>query len=324
MKSSSTLIADIGGTNARFALSQRGEITTDVSVLSCLDYPDLATVTSAFLETLPQTEHPRFATFAVAAPVKGDTIQFTNLGWSFSVEALRRDLGLETLNVINDFTAIAWAVPRLQADQRRQIGGGAPVPNAPIAILGPGSGLGVAALIPTDDGWTVLATEGGHATMAAATVEQDRVLETLRHTFGHVSIERVLSGPGLLNIYTALTGMKEENQVHLSPEEISSRAIAHPGTPAATALDLFFDFLGTAAADAALAYDARGGVYLAGGILGKLECAMENSTFRQRFESKGRFKDFVSRIPTYVLSHPFPALAGLARGPLGKTPLQSD
>lgn len=314
-----TLIADIGGTNARFALAQNGQIL-DVVVLACGDYDGLAAAATAFLETIPETQRPQQGLFAIAAPIKGDQVQLTNLPWAFSTEQLRRDLKLDALDIVNDFTAIAWAVPHLKADEILQVGGGAACENAPIALLGPGSGLGVTALIPVGDGWTVLPGEGGHVTMAATTSGEERVLDALRQTFthvsdAHVSAERVLSGPGLVNIYTALVQLDGQTPEPLTPEQISERAIADPASHAGAALSMFCDFLGTAASDMALVYNARGGVYLAGGIVGKLGAAFAASGFRQRFEAKGRFSAHLCQIPTFVISHPFPALAGLAEPP---------
>jgi len=313
-----TLIADIGGTHARFALARDGQVLGKASVFSCRDYPDLATAANAFIAELT-ANHPRRGIIAVAAPITGDQVQVTNLDWSFSTDQLRQDLGLDALDIVNDFTAIAWAVPRLKDNERQHVGGGVAHADAPIVIIGPGSGLGVAALIPVRGGWTVLPTEGGHVTMAATTAEEDRVLDTLRHRFGHVSAERVLSGQGLANIYNALADLDGHAPQALRPEAITAQALVDPASRAGTVLDMFCAFLGTAASNAALSFDARGGVYLAGGIIGKLEGAFAASDFRQRFEAKGRYTTYLSHIPTFILNHPFPALAGLAKGPLPPT-----
>jgi len=308
-----TLIADIGGTHARFAVARDGRISGDVTVMLCRDFADLAAAATVYLAGL--TERPRHAVMAVAAPVNGDRVHLTNLAWAFSTEALRQDLSLDTLDIINDFTAIAWAVPRLSETDYAQLGGGAPCAGAPVAILGPGSGLGVAGLIPTrNGGWTVLPTEAGHVTLAASNAVEDRVLDTLRLTFGHVSAERVLSGPGLINIFTALAALDGEKAEALSPEAISAQALADPASRPGQALGLFCDFLGTAASNTALSLDARGGVYLAGGIISKWGDAFARSGFRQRFEAKGRYAGYLAAIPTYAITHPYPALAGMACG----------
>jgi len=308
------LIADIGGTNARFALARAGRIWGEVTVLACRDHADLAAAARFFLNSVPATDRPRSGVMAVASPVLGDQVQLTNLKWAFSIEQLRQDLRFDTLDIVNDFAAITWAVPGLGDHDRRSIGGGEACADAPIVVMGPGSGLGVAVMIPVSGGWVVLPTEGGHVTMAAATADQDRVLNVLRRKFGHVSAERVLSGPGLVNLYTALAELDGQTDAPLSPEVISALAIAEPSSRAAAALDLFFDFLGTAASNAALSCDARGGVYLAGGILGQVEAAFGASGFRARFEAKGRFSGYLSAIPTVLIRHPYPALVGLAKG----------
>lgn len=311
-----TLIADIGGTNARFAVALGGRISGDVTVLACRDFTDLAAAANTYLAGLPTTERPRRAVIGVASPVQGDRVQLTNLAWAFSTEQLRQDLALDALTVINDFTAIAWAIPRLSDTDVQQVGGGVACVNAPIVIIGPGSGLGVAALIPTPGGWTVLPTEAGHVTLAASNATEDRVLDVLRKKFGHVSAERVLSGPGLVNIYTALATLDGDIPEALSPVEISAQALVDPTSRAGVALELFCDFLGTAASNAALSLDARGGVYLAGGIVGALGGAFATSGFRQRFEAKGRYVEYLSQIPTFVLTQPYPALVGMAAGNL--------
>jgi len=311
-----TLIADIGGTNARFAVAQGGQIAGEVMVLACQDYEDLASATNAFLHSVDEAHRPRRGMIAVAAPVFGESIQLTNLNWAFSRDQLRQDLQMDALNIINDFTAITWAVPRLQESERRQIGPGQARSGAPIVIIGPGSGLGVAALIPLSNGWTALPTEGGHVTMAASNAMEDKVLDILRQKFGHVSAERVLSGPGLVNIYTAIIKVAGQPFERLSPEQLTAQALAQPESQAAKALEMFFAFLGTAASNAALSLDAHGGVYIAGGIVAKLDDAISASRFRQRFETKGRFSGYLSPIPTFVIDHPYVALAGLAAGPL--------
>jgi len=263
-----------------------------------------------------QSEPLRRGVFAVAAPISGDKVKLTNLAWAFSTQSLRQELHLDHLDIINDFTAIAWAVPRLGADEHIQVGGGVAKLDAPIAIIGPGSGLGVAALIPVHGGWKVLPTEAGHVTLAAMTFEEDRVLAVLRRRFGHVSAERVLSGPGLVHLYDAILELDGHVAGNLSAKEVSARGAKAPHSHAGQAVEMFCQFLGTTASNAALNYDARGGVYLAGGIIGKLGVSFKASSFRARFESKGRFSDYLAQIPTFVVTHPFPAFAGLTKGSL--------
>jgi len=242
--------------------------------------------------------------------VRGDSVNMTNRGWQFSVEGLRHELGLERLDVINDFTAIALALPHIDESQRVAIGGGAPLSGAAVAVLGPGTGLGVSALIPHDGVWAPVTGEGGHVTLAAANDLEARLIERARARFGHVSAERFVSGPGILNLHEALALELGVPAIARSPKEVSARAASGDDLARRT-LDLFFAFLGTVAADAALTFGALGGVYLAGGILPGHRDALLASSFRTRFESKGRYLDYLRAIPTWLVTAPQPGLIGL-------------
>jgi glucokinase len=247
---------------------------------------------------------PRRAAFAVAAPIAGDRVVLTNRDWSFSTEALRARLGLDELKVINDFEAIARALAHLPPAELRQVGGGAAEPGAPVAVLGPGTGLGVSAVV---DG-KPLATEGGHVTMPAADEREAEAIARIRARLGHVSAERVLSGPGLQNLYAALAGTDGAPD----PDEITARALAKADAAAEETLDMFCAMLGTVAGNLALTYGARGGVYVAGGIVPKLGTVFDASRFRARFEDKGRFREWLAPIPVFVVTAEAPALTGLA------------
>lgn len=305
------LIADIGGTNVRFALAGADGKTNNVSVLPCSDYPDLLSAVIAYLDGIAAANRPDRGAFAIACPVTGDQVQVTNLPWSFSIDDLRRQLGFETLEVINDFTAIAYALPRLPAEDRWQIGGGTADDESPIAVLGPGTGLGVSALVPVDGGWTALETEGGHVTLAAVDEREAQVIDALRSQFGHVSAERVLSGPGLLNLYETLSALAGVVAGPLTPEAVTSQGLANTDPLCAQAIDMFCAMLGTVASNLALSLGARGGVYIAGGIVPSLGNAFARSGFRDRFEKKGRFSAYLAKIPTFVIVHPHPAFVGL-------------
>jgi len=310
------LMADIGGTHARFAVAKDGCIMGDVQVLDCAQFSNIFEVTSAYISNIEPSQRPIHGIIAIAAPVKGDFITLTNLDWAFSSRQLCKDLNFQSLNVINDFTAIAWAVPRLVDRDLEAIGHGTVQNDAPIAILGPGSGLGISALVPTKYGWKVLPTESGHATLPAMTTEEDAVLDKLRIRFGHLSAERVLSGPGLINLHSALLEIEGRETQILCPKTISEKALNGTDETCRRALDLFYQFLGTVAGNVALNYDARGGVYLAGGILNKQGSDFLSSSFRERFEHKGRFSNYVAKIPTFSITHAHPAFVGMAHGPL--------
>jgi len=305
------LIADIGGTHARFALCGADGTVGKPLVLACHDFPDLTRAAQDYL-TQVAPARPRRGAFAVASPVLGDVIRMTNHPWTFAIDSVRRDLGLDDLNVLNDFAAIAHAVPYLQPADQVQVGGGATVAGTPVAVLGPGTGLGVSALIPVADGWVAVATEGGHATLAAATAREDAVIAVLRRD-GHVSAEDTLSGGGLVNLYRALSELESETpDGSLAPHDVTERALAGMCPRCAEALEMFCAMLGTTASNLALSLGARGGVYIAGGIVPRLGDAFQMSGFRRRFEDKGRFSDYLAAIPTFVITHPLPAFVGLA------------
>jgi glucokinase len=306
------LVGDIGATNARFALvDSKGEVVR-TRVLACGDYPRVEDAIGDYLRA-EGVGRPRAAALAVASPVTGDHIAFTNNPWQFSITDLRQTLALERLEVVNDFTANALAVPRLSARDRRQVGGGSAVAGTPIAVLGPGSGLGVSGLIPAAGGvWIPLGGEGGHATMAASTDREDAVLSLMRHRFDHVSAERVLSGPGLVNLYAALAELDGVPAAGYTPAQITDPAIGASDRRCREATEMFCAMLGTVAGNLALTLGARGGVYIAGGIVPKLGPVFDMSPFRGRFEAKGRFRDYLVAIPTFVVTNPVPAFLGLA------------
>ena len=202
------LIGDIGATNARFALTDEAGRVERVRVLASDQYPSLSDALSAYLAEDRLDSPPQEAALAVASPVEGDAVTLTNHPWSFTISGLKRRFALERLLVVNDFTANALAMPRLSPGERIAIGGGAPVAQAAIGVLGPGSGLGVSGLVWTPGGWVALSGEGGHATMAACDARETAVLEQMRKRFDHVSAERVLSGPGLVNLYNILAELE--------------------------------------------------------------------------------------------------------------------
>jgi len=303
------LIADIGGTNARFALTSPGSEPRNAIVLRCDDHAGPAEAALAYLAQVPA--RPLRAAFAVASPITGDEVDLTNHPWTFSIAEVRQRLGLERLEVVNDFVAVALSVRHLRDGQKLKIGRGEPVPSQPIAVLGPGTGLGVSALVPCSGQWRPLATEGGHVTMAATDDEESEVLAWLRRGYGHVSAERVLSGPGLVNLYLALAGVAGRPPEPLTPDLVSSRGLSGECDLCRRALEMFFAMLGTVAGNLALSVGARGGVYIAGGILPRMTEAFAASAFRRRFEAKGRFDDYLAAIPTWLVTHPYPAFVGL-------------
>ena len=305
------LIADIGGTNARFALVDADRRIYAEQIMTCADYPDPSAAIRAYLAEIA-TVAPRQAAIAVATVIMGDWIQFTNSPWSFSIETTRQALGLERLLILNDFTALALALPLLGPDERRVIGSGTAVANAPIGLIGPGTGLGVSGLVWSGNRWIPLQTEGGHVTFSPVDQREWAVIQILQRQFGHVSPERLLSGPGLVNIYTALAELEGWPTEDIAPADISDRALTGTCPHCQEALDLFCAALGTAAGNLALTLGAHGGVYIGGGIVPRLGEFFDRSAFRARFEAKGRFSGYLAAIPTWVITAANPALRGVA------------
>ena len=305
------LIADIGGTNARFALATPDGRIRFERVLSGADYPDLIQAAAAYLRGI-SGPHPRRAAVAVATPVTGDWIQFTNSHWSFSRKAAEQALGLERLLILNDFTALALALPLLGPGERRSVGGGTAAESAPIGLIGPGTGLGVSGLVWSGSHWIPLQTEGGHVTFSPTNEREWVIGQILQRQFGHVSPERFLSGPGLVNLYTALAELEGWPAEGLAPAEITERALAENCRHCAEVVGMFCEMLGTAAGNLALTLGARGGVYIGGGIVPRLGEFFDRSAFRARFEAKGRFNAYLAAIPTWVITADHPALRGAA------------
>jgi glucokinase len=305
------LLGDIGATNARFALADAEGTPQRVRVLAADDHPSLEAAITAYLSEESFTPPPQEAALAVASPITGDAVTLTNHPWSFSVLRMKQALGLTRLLLVNDFTANALAVPRLRPEDRMPVGGGMPAEGAPIGVLGPGTGLGVSGLVPTPQGYVALASEGGHVTVAPADAREDAVLDRLRQRFDHVSAERVLSGQGLVTLYTTLAEIAGVPAGPFTPAQIADRAIGESEPLVREALAMFCAMLGTVAGNLALTLGARGGIYIAGGIVPRLGARFAESAFRHRFEAKGRMRPYVAAIPTYVVTHQIPAFLGL-------------
>lgn len=305
------LVADIGGTNARFALVDAYRRFYAEQTLACADFPGLTAACNTFLQAVSD-RRPKRAAVAVATPITGDWIQFTNSTWSFSTEAVQRELELEQLTILNDFTALALALPLLTPEERRAVGGGEAIAGEPIALIGPGTGLGVSGLVWSGQRWIPLQTEGGHATFSPVDEREWAISRILQRQFGHVSPERLLSGPGLVNLHGALAELEGWPTEALTPADITDRALAGACGHCQDVLDLFCGALGTAAGNLAITLGARGGVYIGGGIVPRLGDYFVQSTFRRRFEDKGRFSSYLAAIPTWVITAANPALRGVA------------
>lgn len=303
------LIADVGGTHTRLALAGGGEYGEAAHYLNA-DAATLEDLVAEYVAARGVDTDTLEACLAVAAPVTGDAVVLTNLDWTVAATAFTRRFAFRRVRLVNDFAAIAHALPALADADVAAIGDTATGgdPGAPGLVLGPGTGLGAALRVPHAHGATVVATEAGHATLAASDDEQARLLAALRESHGRVSAERVLSGNGLVSLYAVLGG----NPRGVVPATVTERALAGGDAVADAALAHFFAFLGGFAGDLALATGARGGVHLAGGILPRLVEPLRASAFRAAFEAKGRFAAWLADVPTRVVVHPDPALLGLA------------
>jgi glucokinase len=306
------LVGDIGGTHARFGLVSPDSKVLYSRTLSDEDYPTIEAALAAFLEERGPLPMPRRGAIAIASPITGDQVAMTNHPWRFSIRALGERFGFDRLEVINDFTALALALPHLRPEERLPVGGGTAVTDMPIGVLGPGSGLGVSGLVPSKSGWIALNGEGGHATMAPASDRESAVLNQMRHHFDHISAERVLSGPGLVNLYNTLAQLDGVPARGYRAPQVTDLALSGEDPLCVETLGMFCAMLGTMAGNLALTIGARGGVYIGGGIVPKLGQTFVDSPFRERFEAKGRFHTYLAAIPTFVVTHPLPAFLGCA------------
>ena len=311
------LVADIGGSNARFGLIlQKDMVVQHVKTIPVISHTDTVSAARAYLGDIAQLlgEHykaPRKAAFAVATAVAGDKIEFTNSHWSFSRSAVQAELNLETFLVLNDFEALALSLPRLNASQLRahtQL----PNPAGTLAVIGPGTGLGVGAVIETPMGWVALPGEGGHATLAATNDFEGALLSHVRKSFAHVSAERLLSGIGLPVLHGAVAHVRGIASDTLSAEMIVERGLNGSDAICSETIDTFCAMLGSFAGSVALTLGARGGIYIGGGIVPRLGERFFTSQFRERFEAKGRFQAYLKGIPTALITDTLAALTGTA------------
>ncbi|HEU5435819.1 MAG TPA: glucokinase [Telluria sp.] len=309
------LLADIGGTNARFALETAAGRIEAIEVLPCANYASLELALRAYLALPRVASHVgtplRHAAIAIANPVVGDMVRMTNHHWEFSIAALQRACGFDTLIVVNDFSALAYALPRL-GEQKRQVGGGAAQPGTPLGLLGAGTGLGVSGLIPCGDSWTALRSEGGHVTFSPANTLEIAVLQFAWKRFEHVSAERLLSGTGIELIYSALADHLGEADQQLTAPVIVERALGGQCALCDQVVDVFCGMLGTVAGNLAITLGAQGGIYIGGGIVPRLGERFAASPFRRRFEQKGRFVNYLAQVPTWVITAEYPAFLGVS------------
>jgi len=305
------LVADIGATHARFALQTAPGTYRAVEVLRCDDFAGIVPLLRFYLDKHANMRLHHGA-LALANPVDGDYVRMTNRPWEFSTDAVRRELGLATLLIVNDFTALAMSIPGLKSQDLMQVGGGKQVPGAVLGVLGPGTGLGVSGGIPTLDGFVTLGSEGGHVNFAPSDEREFAVLQYAWREWTHVSNERLISGPGMEIIYRALAERNGVKAPARSSADIITGALEEKDTLCLEVLECFCGMLGSAAANLAVTLGAFGGIFIGGGIVPRLKEWFKTSPFRARFEAKGRFSSYLSDIPTYVISTPHVAFDGVA------------
>ena len=313
------LLADIGGTNARFGWLGEGQASVQhVLTLATADHAGPAQAARSYLAKLSTSlgsayQAPGAAAFALATSVVGDRVSFTNNGWSFSRQEAQGALGLETFLALNDFEALALSLPRLRPSQVRPIGNAA-APGGPanLAVIGPGTGLGVAGLLPTPQGWVAVAGEGGHASLSPADDFEAALLSAVRRHQTHVSAESLLSGIGLPVLHAAVAAVLGQTTAPLTPREIVDCALGGEDALCNRTIESFCALLGGFAGNVALTLGARGGVYVGGGIVPRLGELFFSSPFRSRFEAKGRFQSYLQAVPTFLITDTLAALTGTA------------
>lgn len=310
---SRAVVADIGGTNARFASLRTDDPhdLSDVRVYPCADFEGLADAFHHYLaETQTQTQ---VLSVAMACPVERDRIKMTNNHWQFSKRELARELALDELRIINDFTAQSLAVPLLGQDEKVVLHQGEAAENRPKLVIGPGTGLGVGGLVPSQEGWIPIVCEGGHVAATPTTHQESRVLDYLRERFGHVSAERVISGQGIENLHEAFSHIAGVEQ----PEDwtaaiISRRAQEGRDELSVQSLETFCAMLGTTVGNAAVTLGSLGGIYLCGGILPRMVDFLKNSQFLDRLHHKGRFEHYMKSMTVSLVTAPQAGLLGAA------------
>jgi len=313
------LVADVGGTNIRFGVvaldGAAGPVVQTQASFPAARYAGIAEAAQAYLASLGATSPPSAAVLALAGPPQDGGFAMTNSKWRTSVPELCKALGTQNVRLINDFEAIALSVPRLAAEDFVAIGGVAGPERRPhevVAIVGPGTGLGVAGFVRTNETILPLAGEGGHVSFAPIDALEIEVLRSFMARFGRVSVERLLSGPGLRNLHAALATIEGVAAPDLSPEEITLKAEADSASLCGRVFAMFCAILGSVAGDVALTLGARDGVLIAGGILPRHPDFLAHSAFRARFEAKGRFENYMKKIPTRLIVQTWSGLIGAA------------
>ena len=297
------LIADIGATSSRCAIFRASDQESQaLEFYANDDFSSPGDLLQRYIDSL--SERPEYCALAIAAPIHGDDVEMINRNWRFNRDDLCAVLGVKQVLFFNDFHANALSLPSMDNSMRIEIGSATEYRDNSMAVLGPGSGLGMAAWIGNQASGRAMFGEGGHITIAGRNKDEDKIISALRDRYRHCSAERILSGPGLIALHKVMHNIDVETS-----ESITLR---HQDTKCAQTMEQFYLFLASAAADLALITGAFGGVYIAGGIVPACVEGIGKSGFRSRFEDKNRYRDYMQRIPTYVITDPVPALRGLS------------
>lgn len=334
MKQLKILVADIGGTNARFGVVELGSGTDQSNVkngfiasqqitLKCANYPSIAAMAKAYSEQAGIAV-PDYGCLAIAGPIENGWAKMTNLDWAFSIEDMRQELGMIALDVINDFAALAYATPFLQAHEIKLLHPGNRNPKAAMVVFGPGTGFGMAALVPDDDDWKLLPTEGGHCSFAPTDEKELAIRAFLAKKQDHISIEDILSGRGLVSIYQALADLAGTEAQDFTPADVSTKGLANDDALCREALETFCNILGSVAGDKALSLGAKGGVFLGGGIIPKIAQFIPQTQFLRRYQHKGPMAGYVGEIPVHMILNDTAALVGTAAWLVNKTPVLKE
>ena len=310
------LIGDVGGTNARFAIETAAGRFEAAAVLQNRDFPDFESALRHYLQRSESraagSTSAQSAAIAIANPLDGDKVKMTNSGWAFSIEAVRKTFGFRILRFFNDFSALAMAIPFMPPQALIQCGGDVPYKDKSSGLIGPGTGLGVSGLVPWGEHFIPLEAEGGHVSFSPFDELEMEIFALAKKRYDHVSAERLISGPGMEWLYRLLAEIGGETAELLTAPEITEMALKQPGSLSDRTVEVFCRMLGTVAGNLALTLGARGGIYIGGGIVPRIVKRFEQSGFRERFEAKGRFSEYVSRIPVFVLMDTFAAFKGVS------------
>jgi glucokinase len=304
------LLGDIGGTTARFAVLT-GASLGPADHLPVSQYRSIAHAIEKYLANHREDSGVGAAVLGVAGPIESGRSILVNSQWTIDAAELEATFGFKPIYLINDFEAVAHALPSLAEQDLKAIAGGKPLPGEAMAVIGPGTGLGMAGVVRSGELVTVVPTEGGHSTLPGVTAREDAVIAHLRGRFGHASAERALSGPGLENLYTAIAAIDGVAAAARTAAEITQGALDRSCPVSVAAVDMFCAMLGTVAGDLALMFRARGGVYIAGGIAPRIADLLAQSEFHARFIAKGRYQAYLADIPVAVIMNPDPAFLGL-------------